>query len=226
MYTTLAIDYDGTLAHHGRVDEATREAIRRARDSGYCAVLVTGRELTDLFSTFPDYKVFDRIVAENGAVLCDPSHDSIARLAGSPPTGLVARLTSAGIPLSIGQSIVATVVPYDQEVLAAIRELGIAWDVIFNKGAVMALPAGITKATGLRAALAELGVLPRHTVAIGDAENDRDLFRECGFRIAVANALPLLKAEADLVTAGSHGAGVQEAIDRLLQHTLPIMEPR
>ena len=226
MYTTLAIDYDGTLAHHGRVDEATHEAIRRVRDNGYSVVLVTGRELTDLFSTFPGYKVFDRIVAENGAVLFDPSRESIVPLAGSPPGSLVARLTSAAIPLSIGHSIVATVVPHDREVLAAIRDLGLDWNVIFNKGAVMALPAGVTKASGLNAALTELGVRARQTVAIGDAENDRELFRECGFRIAVANALPLLKAEADLVTTGSHGAGVQEAIDRLLQHKLPFLEPR
>src|SRR6266550_2144459 len=44
--------------------------------------------------------------------------------------------------------------------------------VIFNKGAVMVLPFGVDKATGLTVALKEMKVLPAEVVAIGDAEND------------------------------------------------------
>src|SRR5439155_23656984 len=118
------------------------------------------------------------------------------------------RLEREGVPLSVGNSILATVVPHEHAVLTAIRALGLEWHVIFNKGSVMALPSGITKATGLAPALEELGVKPEQTVGVGDAENDHALLRLCGVAVAVANALPALKAAADLVTAGARGAGV------------------
>ena len=48
---------------------------------------------------------------------------------------------------------------------------------IFNKGRVMSLPQGVSKATGLRIVLASLRVSARNMVAIGDAENDHELLR-------------------------------------------------
>ena len=84
----------------------------------------------------------------------------------------------------------------------------------------MVLPAGVTKATGLASALEELNVAADRTVGVGDAENDNALLSACGMAVAVANATPSLKAEADVVTAGSHGAGVEELIDRLIEGNL------
>jgi hydroxymethylpyrimidine pyrophosphatase-like HAD family hydrolase len=52
---------------------------------------------------------------------------------------------------------------------------------------------------------------------VGDGENDEDLFRIAGFRVAVANAVPELKACADLVTTAENGEGVIELIDALLE---------
>jgi hydroxymethylpyrimidine pyrophosphatase-like HAD family hydrolase len=101
-------------------------------------------------------------------------------------------------------------------VLAAIRDLGLEWHVIFNKGCVMALPADVTKATGLVPALGVLGVSADRTVGVGDAENDQAFLRMCGLAVAVDNALPAVKEMADVVTAGARGAGVSELIARLL----------
>ena len=219
-YTTIATDYDGTLAHDGQVDEETIEALTRARAAGFRLVMVTGRELDDLFSTFPETALFDRIVAENGALLYDPARRSRRQLAPSPPPELVQRLRDRRVPLSVGASIVATVQPHEHVVLDAIRELGLEWHVIFNKGAVMVLPSGVTKVTGLGPALDELGVSPATAIGIGDAENDHAFLQFCGVGVAVANALPSVKARADLVTHGARGAGVVELIDRLLENGL------
>ena len=52
--------------------------------------------------------------------------------------------------------------------LEAIRELGLELQIIFNKGAVMVLPAGVSKASGLEAALALLKLSPHNLVGIGD----------------------------------------------------------
>jgi len=84
----------------------------------------------------------------------------------------------------------------------------------------MVLPAGVNKESGLRAALEELEISPHNTVAVGDAENDFAFFNLCGMPVAVANALPMLKQAAVLVTEGARGAGVEELIGRLLETDL------
>jgi hydroxymethylpyrimidine pyrophosphatase-like HAD family hydrolase len=215
-FDALATDYDGTIAFDGRVDDATAAALGRAKDAGIRLVLVTGRQLPDLFLTFDRVSLFDRVVAENGAVLYEPASGSIDVLGQPAPAELVEELTRRGVPIWVGHSIVATVEPFEHDVLSAIRDLALEWHVIFNKGCVMALPADITKATGLAPALAALGVPAARTIGVGDAENDQAFMRQCGLSVAVANALPSVKALAHLVTAGARGAGVTELIDRLL----------
>jgi hydroxymethylpyrimidine pyrophosphatase-like HAD family hydrolase len=215
-YEALATDYDGTIARDGKVDEPTVQALRHARDNGLRLIMVTGRELTDLFNTFEHSDLFERIVAENGAVLYDPATKQAQSISGPPPPALVEWLERQSVPLSVGHTIVATVEPYEHQMLAAIRALGLEWHVIFNKGSVMALPADVTKATGLAPALAALGVSPDRTVGVGDAENDQAFLKMCGLAVAVDDAVPAVKAMADVVTAGSHGQGVSELITRLL----------
>jgi hydroxymethylpyrimidine pyrophosphatase-like HAD family hydrolase len=219
-YDALATDYDGTIAHDGIVDQATVDALFRARDAGLRVVLVTGRELSDLFNTFAHSSVFEMIVAENGAVLYDPTTAAVRSIASPPPPSLLERLAQENVPVSVGHSIVATVEPYEHQVLAAIRDLGLEWHVIFNKGSVMALPADITKASGLAAALATLRLEPARVIGVGDAENDQAFLRACGLAVAVANALPSVKEIAHLVTDGARGAGVAELIARILSDGL------
>jgi hydroxymethylpyrimidine pyrophosphatase-like HAD family hydrolase len=217
----LATDFDGTLAHDGRVDDTALRALERAREAGLCLLLVTGRELPDLFNTFAHVRAFDRVVAENGALLYAPANGAVRQLAPAPPQALVDRLTREGVPLSVGASILATVQPHEHAVLAAIRDLGVEWHVIFNKGSVMALPSGVTKATGLAPALEELGVATDQTIGVGDAENDHAFLAACGIGVAVSNALPSLKTSADFVTVGARGDGVVELIEMVIAGTLP-----
>ncbi|HEX3148050.1 MAG TPA: HAD family hydrolase [Gemmataceae bacterium] len=219
-YLALATDYDGTIARDGIVAASTLAAIDRLRASGRRLILVTGRELEDLQKTFPEYGRFDRIVAENGALAFNPATGATRLLAEPPPERLIAELRAAGVPLSVGRSIVATVEPHEDQVLAAIRALGLEWHVIFNKGSVMALPSGVTKATGLTPTLAELGIPREHVVGVGDAENDHAFLALCGCAVAVGNALPALKDRADLVMDGIDGVGVSQLIDRMLKDDL------
>lgn len=219
-YQALATDYDGTIAHDGIVDDATLAALDRLRKSGRKLVLVTGRELEDLFATFADTDRFDRIVAENGALVFDPVTRNVRLLTEQPPAKLVNRLRAQDVPLSVGHTIIATVEPHEHVVLEAIRDLGLEWHLTFNKGAVMALPSGVTKATGLVPALNDLGLKLERVVGVGDAENDHAFLTLCGCAVAVANALPAVKERADLVTAGARGAGVAELIDRILADDL------
>jgi hypothetical protein len=215
-FEVLATDYDGTIALEGKVDQLTVDALRRAKANGLRLVMVTGRELSDLFNAFEHTDLFERIVAENGAVLYDPATKQINPIADPAPPAFIEALERQSVPLSVGHTIVATVEPYEHQMLTAIHDLGLEWHVIFNKGAVMALPASVTKATGLAPALAALGVPADRTVGVGDAENDQSFLRMCGLAVAVEDALPSLKAMADVVTAAPHGEGVTELIGRLL----------
>ena len=219
----LATDYDGTLAHHGVVSEDTLAALQRFKAAGYRLILVTGRELNDFLQTFHHMSYFDLAVLENGAVLMDPATNSVEALAAPPPLDFITRLTQLGVPLQIGQVIVATWEPHEHHVLQAIKDLGLELQVIFNKGAVMILPSGVNKATGLQAALTKLGLSPGEVVGIGDAENDHAFLEVCGYSVAVANALPAIQERAHYVTTRSHGDGVVEFIDVLLQtpHSIP-----
>lgn len=215
-YQALAIDYDGTLATDGQVDEPTLAALRILRASGRRLILLSGREHAGLRRVFPHLHMFDRVVSENGAVLVRPGEGDVVLLAEAPPQKLTEALRQRGVsPLSWGEVIVSSWEPNEKTVLDTIRELGLEHQVIFNKGAVMVLPPGVNKATGLQSALKDLKLSPHNIVGIGDAENDLAFLQLCGCAVAVANALPSIKEVADVVTRGARGDGVREIIERL-----------
>jgi hydroxymethylpyrimidine pyrophosphatase-like HAD family hydrolase len=99
----LATDYDGTIAQHGLVDEATIDSLTRFKQTGRRLVLVTGRALPDLLRVFPSIGLFDRVVVENGALLYDPKEDAERVLSPAPPDIFVERLRQRGVsPLTVG----------------------------------------------------------------------------------------------------------------------------
>jgi len=143
---------------------------------------------------FPRLDLFDRVVAENGALLFEPAAKREAPLAPEPLHPLVEALHRMRVvPLSVGRSIIATWEPNEKLVLEAIREHGLELQIVFNKGAVMVLPPGVNKASGLKAALVDLGLSAHNVVSIGDAENDHAFLRASGYAVAVANALSAIK---------------------------------
>ena len=125
FFIALAADYDGTLASHGRVDDATCEALEEVRRSGRKLLLVTGRDLPDLQRVFDRLDLFDLVVAENGALLYDPAKKEEIALSDPPPAALVARLRDRGVsPLTVGRTIIATWQPNEAVVLECIRDRG------------------------------------------------------------------------------------------------------
>ena len=108
-FIALATDYDGTLAHDGIVSEKTLSALERVKKTGRKLILVTGRELPDLKHVFPELGIFDKVVAENGALVYTPASEEERTISPAPPPDLVAKLQKRGVkPLSVGRSIVAT----------------------------------------------------------------------------------------------------------------------
>src|SRR5436190_9149517 len=226
-YLALACDYDGTLARDGVVSPQTIDALERVGASGRKLILITGRLLEDLQMAFPRLDLFTYVVAENGALLYNPADLTEKLLGEAPPRQFIQALQARGVtPLVTGQVIVASLRPYEKEIIDVIGKLELERQVIFNKGAVMVLPSGVNKATGLVAALQELELSAHNVVGIGDAENDLSFLSLCECSVAVANALPSLKEQTDYTTKADNGDGVTELIEQLLADDLKTLDQR
>ena len=207
-FRAVAADYDGTLTVGARPMESVLAAVRAQRNRGVRVVLLTGRILPELRADFPTVELeFDAIVGENGAVLWTPLAGE--RLLAAPVAlTLDQRLRAAGIPFRRGAVILATDARFDQVVLGQIAQMHLGCQLTYNREALMILPAGISKGTGLFEALGELAISHHSAVGIGDAENDHSLLEFCELGVAVSNAVPSLQARADVVLREPDGAGV------------------
>lgn len=224
-YLALATDYDGVIASEGRASSNALSAIKRLRMSGRRVILITGRRLESLQESCPDLSMFDYVVAENGAIVYEPRTQEESILAKPPPTKFVDRLKELRVdPLEVGRVIVSTWAPHEISVLRAIQETGLELYMIFNRGAVMVLPAGVNKATGMDFALRKLGLSAHEVIAVGDSENDCSFLERSECSATVANGIPSIRKLVDIVTKQENGAGLTELIDELIANDLSSMQ--
>jgi HAD superfamily hydrolase (TIGR01484 family) len=220
-YLALVTDYDGTLAVDGVMSAEAVAALERLRLSGRKAVLVTGRRLDDLQAVCPHLHLFDYVVAENGAVVYAPRTRETTLFGVQPPRAFIDRLRELGVDRpEVGQVIVATWMPHHTTVLRVIQEMGLELLIVFNRAAVIVLPAGINKSTGLEYALRKLGLSLHEAVGVGDAENDHSFLQRCECAVAVSNAVPSIRSLAAFVTQHEAGRGVAELVDELIASDL------
>ena len=217
----LATDYDETVAESTRVRPETLDALRELREAGIRLVLTTGPSVENVLQIFPGVNVFHLVLGENGSVMYDPDSKVTTLLGDPPPAIFVETLKRKGVdPLSIGLVMVAAWSEHLQTIKDTISELNLPLEITYNNGAAMVTPAGVNKGSGLRTAAKKLGIDVNHTVAVGDAENDWALLNASGYAVAVANAVPELKAKADLVTTGRAGNGVTELVSLIIEGKL------
>lgn len=57
----------------------------------------------------------------------------------------------------------------------------------------------------------------KNTIAIGNDKNDISMFNSCGFSVAVANAVDLIKSNVDYVTLSNNNDGVATFLEKLIQ---------
>jgi hypothetical protein len=216
-HPVLAFDYDGTLATEGSVTPSTLNALQALVASGRILILVTGRQFAELNSLFPQLGLFTWVVAENGAVIYETATGDFDVIGEPPPSEFFRVLGEQGIHPVMGRVIVATNSSCAETLLALIQSMDLAHQVILNKDSAMVLPKDVNKGSGLLRVLKRLGLSNEEMIGVGDGENDADLFRASGFRVAVANAVPELKALADWVTPGAAGSGVEQLSELLVK---------
>jgi hydroxymethylpyrimidine pyrophosphatase-like HAD family hydrolase len=81
-------------------------------------------------------------------------------------------------------------------------------------------PAGRSKATALEKIRADLGVLPEHTIVVGDGMNDAEALVWAAHGVAMAHAPDALKAVADHVTGTIDDHGVVPVLRSLVFGTV------
>lgn len=228
-YVVVAAGFDGTLARDGRCDERCIDVLRELSATGRKLILVTGRELRQLLEIFPEARIFDYIVAENGAVLHRTATRQSEILGQAPPEILLQELRRQHIsPLSAGSSIISTTTDNTDAVQAALRKLKLHLDyeLVSNDDSLLILPPGVDKASGISEALRELGVSRHNLVAIGNAENDLPLFAFAEHAAAVNNSAEPVRQAADRVTDGAYCDGFLELARELIATDLVSAEPR
>jgi hydroxymethylpyrimidine pyrophosphatase-like HAD family hydrolase len=211
----LALDYDNTIAEHGALDAAVREAVADARRRGITVVLATGRRLSELHRVAGDLTCFDIIVGENGAVLEFTASGRAVQLGHPPPPAVLEALERGGIPFDVGMSVIEAEARWAPPILEIVRDLQQPLVLSFNRSRLMVLPPGTCKSAGLRRALHAQRLSLHNTVGIGDAENDHDLLDACEVGVAVSWGSPALRAVADEVIEGQGPADVAPYIRRL-----------
>lgn len=217
-FSVLALDYDGTIAHHDRVHPEVIAAIQEARSRRITVVLVTGRILSDLRRVLTEEDLFDAIVAENGSVLAFPNGRT--RLLGSPPSReLLSELRESQIAFSSGDCVIEADAVAAPKILEAIRKLELPLMLVFNRTRVMVLPDGVSKASGLRETLNTMRLSLHNCLAIGDGENDHAMLSVCELGVAVSWGSKSLQRIADHVLVGSGPEAVATYIHELSSHT-------
>jgi hypothetical protein len=211
-FAALACDYDGTLASHDHLGPEAVAALHRAGQAGLRLILVTGRTFFDLLRVCERLDLFDAVVAENGAVVYFPAAGALHDEGPPPSPRLLAELDRRGIVYEVGRVVVGAARSDEARVREALAAAGISLAVVHNRGRLMLLPLGVGKGSGVRRVLHDLGLSPHDVLALGDAENDLELFVACGFAACPASAVPAAREQADWVFPGEDGGAIAAAI--------------
>ena len=86
------------------------------------------------------------------------------------------------------------------------------------------LAQGCEKPNALQVLCDDLGIGPAETMAFGDGPNDRSMLEWAGCGVAMGNAVPEVKAAADVVTATNEEDGVALELERLLAAKLELRQ--
>lgn len=201
-FLVLALDFDGTIAQDDVLDPSVRQAIAELRSRGIVVILVTGRIIDDLRRITGNLQFVDAVVGENGAAIEFPGSGYRTALASPPPASFLQDLQKLGIPHAVGECIVEADSTKASAILSVLQRQELPLVLAFNRGRVMVLPQAISKATGLKRALAILRLSAHNAMAIGDAENDHELLNACEVGVAVEWGSQVLRTAADYVLPG------------------------
>jgi hypothetical protein len=222
LFRALACDFDGTLASEDRIGAEARAALGQARTAGLRLILVTGRTFFELTRVCDCLDLFEAVVAENGGVLYYPA-ESMIRDQGPPPPGrLLAELDRRGVYYQAGRVIVGTARSDEEAVREALAATDVTREIVYNRGALMLLPTGMSKGTGIQQAARLLGL---STTMSWLSAMRRTIFPSstaCGWSGCPASGASEVRSRADWIFPGENGQSIAAAIaGPILEGRLP-----
>ena len=216
----LAVDIDGTLTDESRaVDPRVLPVLAEWTEP---VVIATGKAMPYPIALCEFAGIDYTVIAENGGVVFAEATDTLQLEGDREACRTVAEAyREMGHELGFGEVDLAnrwreTEVLVDRsqpleplEGLAAAAEL----TVLDTGFAYHVTDPSVDKGTALQAVCRQLGCDPAEFLAVGDSENDAELFDVAGDSVAVANAQDVAKDRADRVTDAQYADGFLEAVD-------------
>lgn len=89
-------------------------------------------------------------------------------------------------------------------------------DIIVKKGSLDGINKNVSKGSGVSELLKILKLKKSNSLCFGDYLNDLDMFKACGYKVAMDNACQEIKDMADFVTLSNNKNGVAYFLDKYL----------
>ena len=215
----LAMDIDGTsVGRDHRLGEKTRQALRRFRQAGHVVCFASGRNEFDMWNMCGDHREADCVlyVIAAGYMGVSRMTPGVREYTDSIRCRPAVYASAEELPLAGVQVMMAS--GNVSRAVAAIRGGGLALDYVSSDpGVIDITPRGVGKWSALLELCRMEGIPPENVAAAGNYLNDRDMIEHAGIGIAVDNAVPEIKALADIVLQHDceHDA-IAELVDKLL----------
>ena len=81
-------------------------------------------------------------------------------------------------------------------------------------------PLGVDKVRALQDTFAVLGITPEEVISFGDAQNDLTMIKWAKIGVAMGNAAPEVREQADYVTGSNNEDGIADALEHLVPELL------
>ncbi len=216
----IVVDIDGTLTDMSRL--ISLDAVAAMRQMPIPVILCTGNVICFVRAASKLLGASNTMIGENGGVVlhgydgkalvladieeCRQARDFLAQefpgLESLDETYRKSELAfRRGIDLDRAKQLIAEHYP--------------GLEMLDTKFALHLKHKSVNKATGMRKVAEILNLKTENFAAMGDSENDLPMLKEAGIAIAVGNATPDVKAEADYVCNKSYGEGAAEGFEWL-----------
>ena len=186
------------------------------KKAGIPLFLATGRTLSYVKKLSNKFKVWQCIIAENGAVIYFPKTKKTITTNTVYQAKVKKIVRDLNLPgVIIGKIIISIPEEHEKIVMKNIEKYLGNVQIIRNVDEIMILPKGVDKGTGVRLALKYFDIDIEKTIVVGDGENDVEMFSNPGFKVALQNAHPSLKALANTITKYSSTRGIREILEKI-----------
>ena len=242
MTKAIFIDIDGTLRDSNRnLSARTIETIKKVSEKGILVILCSGRPRKYTEEISRECFASKYIITSSGGNIYDYEQDKILYVNKMDKEALI-KLYEIANPedvrfiMNVGEGRVVNKVKHaDQEkkLEESIKDFVYKNDVVqctiadnnFDKikklipkiEKVENVEINSNKGIAVKRMLEILNIKKEETIAIGDDNNDLSMFEQVGYKVAVDNAIDIVKQKADEITLSNDEDGVAVFLEKLLK---------